>query len=62
MTLSLSVILGIVILALIAKWELSKVAAIVCILFGITIGGTEAGNTVMGWVDQFGNIISQIKF
>lgn len=62
MTLSLSVILGILIVALIAKWELGKFAALVCILFGITIGGTDAANTVLGWMDQLGTIVSQIKF
>lgn len=62
MTLSLSILLGIVVVLMIMKWELGKFAAFVCILFGITIANTTAAGYIMGWVDQLANLISQIKF
>ncbi len=62
MTLSLSVLLGIIIIALIAKWDLGKGAAIVCILFGITIANTEIATWLMNLVDSIAGLAGQVKF
>ncbi len=62
MTLSLSVLLGVLVILLLMKFELKKGSAIVCILFGITIANTEVANWVLDFVNMLAGLVGQAKF
>lgn len=62
MTISISIILLIIVGLMIAKWDLSWFKALVCVLAGLTLGGTEVGDWLLKFLDELGTAVSQIKF
>jgi len=62
MTLSLTFIMLALVALFVAKFDLKWFHALVCVLAGLTLGGTEIGNYLLDGLKSFGTMISQIKF
>lgn len=52
MTLSLSILLTIIMVLMIVKWELSKFGAFICVLLGISIANTPVGDGIMNGAES----------
>jgi len=62
MTLSLTIIMAIVVVLLVAKFELKGFHALLCVLCGLTLGGTEVGEFLLGGLETLATSIAQLKF
>lgn len=62
MTLSLTVIMGIAVVLLVMKFELKWFHALIAVLFGLTLGGTELGSFLLDGLQSISTAIAQAKF
>lgn len=62
MTLSISFILLLLVGLMVWKWDLKFFQALVCVLAGLTLGGSELGDWLLGFLEELGRAVSQIKF
>lgn len=62
MTLSLTLIMGIVVVLLVMKFDLKWIHALLAVLFGLTLGGTQAGEFLLGGLESLSQMIATAKF
>lgn len=61
-SISAAVLLGIAVVLLTRKWELSIFHAIVCTLFGISIAGSPLGKNLWKAFQEVVKFVSQLQF
>ncbi|AXH49308.1 hypothetical protein HWB76_gp093 [Streptomyces phage Blueeyedbeauty] len=62
MTLSLTIIMTIIVVLLVAKFDLKWFHALLCILCGLTLGGTEVGGFLLEGLETLAASLAQLKF
>lgn len=62
MTMSLAFLMAILVALLVAKFDLKWFHALICVLAGLTLGGTQVGDFLLDGLDATVTGISQIRF
>ncbi|AXG66277.1 hypothetical protein SEA_ANNADREAMY_192 [Streptomyces phage Annadreamy] len=62
MTLSLTIIMSIIVVLLIGKFDLKWFHALLCVLCGLTLGGTEVGQFLLEGLETVATALAQVKF
>lgn len=62
MTLSIAIVMCIIVVLLVAKFELKWFHALICVMAGLSLNGTKVGDFISGMLSGTVDMISQIKF
>jgi hypothetical protein len=62
MTLSIAVVMGIIVVLLVAKFELKWFHALICVMAGLSLNGTKVGDFISGMLVGTVHALSQIRF
>lgn len=62
MTLSIALFMVIIVVLLVMKFDLKWFHALICVLAGLTLGGSQVGDFLLGGLKSVLTMLSQAKF